>query len=77
MLGIYVASALLIAGFMRWLGRFGWPLIIVRQRRRCRSLFFLIFEHWFLVPLPKGPLEDWLGLYRRAGTGGSMEDIAI
>ena len=26
-LGIYVASALLIAGFMRWLGRYGWRLI--------------------------------------------------
>src|SRR6478735_8525638 len=25
-LGIYVASALLIAGFMRWLGRYSWPL---------------------------------------------------
>jgi hypothetical protein len=23
---------------------------------------FLIFERWFLVPLPKGPLEDFLGL---------------
>jgi hypothetical protein len=24
-------------------------------------VFFLIFERWFLVPLPKGPLEAWLG----------------
>jgi hypothetical protein len=22
---------------------------------------FLIFEKWFLVPLPKGPIEDYLG----------------
>ena len=22
---------------------------------------FVIFERWFLVPLPKGPLEAWLG----------------
>jgi hypothetical protein len=22
---------------------------------------FLMFEKWFLVPLPKGPLEAWLG----------------
>ena len=37
----------------------------------CRSLLvaigvpvltFLMFENWFLVPLPKGPLEDLLGL---------------
>jgi hypothetical protein len=22
---------------------------------------FLVFEKWFLVPMPKGPLEAWLG----------------
>jgi len=22
---------------------------------------FVIFERWFLVPMPKGPLEAWLG----------------
>jgi putative tricarboxylic transport membrane protein len=22
---------------------------------------FLIFEKWFLVPLPKGPIEEYLG----------------
>ena len=60
-LGIYVSSSLLIAGFMRWLGRFGWPLTL------CISVAvpiatYVTFEKWFLVPLPKGPLEDWLGL---------------
>jgi putative tricarboxylic transport membrane protein len=24
-------------------------------------VLFLMFEKWFLVPLPKGPLEAWLG----------------
>jgi hypothetical protein len=24
--------------------------------------FFLVFERWFLVPLPKGPIEALLGL---------------
>jgi len=23
---------------------------------------YFTFEKWFLVPLPKGPIEDWLGL---------------
>ena len=23
---------------------------------------FVVFERWFLVPLPKGPLEEFLGL---------------
>jgi len=22
---------------------------------------FIVFEQWFLVPMPKGPLETWLG----------------
>ena len=60
-LGIYLSSALLIAGFMRWLGRYGWLLTL------CISvalpiLTYVTFERWFLVPLPKGPIEDWLGL---------------
>jgi len=25
-------------------------------------VFFLVFEKWFLVPLPKGPLEALIGL---------------
>jgi hypothetical protein len=25
-------------------------------------LTYVTFEKWFLVPLPKGPIEDWLGL---------------
>jgi len=60
-LGIYVASALLIAGFMRWLGRYGW-LLTLAVSIALPILIYFTFEEWFLVPLPKGPLEDWLGL---------------
>jgi putative tricarboxylic transport membrane protein len=60
-LGIYFASALLIAGFMRWLGRYGWPLTLALSIA-LPILIYITFEDWFLVPLPKGPLEDWLGL---------------
>ena len=60
-LGIYVASALLIAGFMRWLGRYGWVLTLA-VAILLPILIYVTFEDWFLVPLPKGPLEDWLGL---------------
>jgi len=58
--GIYVASAIFILGFMLVIGRenffkaaaisVGVPLAL-----------FMMFERWFLVPLPKGPLEAWLG----------------
>jgi hypothetical protein len=60
-LGIYVSSALLIAGFMRWLGRYGWVLTLAVAILLPIAIY-VTFEDWFLVPLPKGPLEDWLGL---------------
>jgi putative tricarboxylic transport membrane protein len=60
LVGIYVASALFIAAFMRMNDGFSWlkiTLIIV-----CVSVtLFLMFEVWFLVPLPKGPLESLFG----------------
>lgn len=60
-LGIYIASALLIAGFMRWIGRYGWLLSLAISV--CLPVVtYFTFEKWFLVPLPKGPLEDLLGL---------------
>ena len=60
-IGIYVASALLIAGFMRWIGRYGW-LLTLAISIGLPVLTFVMFEMWFLVPLPKGPIEDLLGL---------------
>jgi len=60
-IGIYVASGLLIAGFMRWLGRYGW-LMTIAIGVAMPILIYVTFETWFLVPLPKGPLEDLLGL---------------
>jgi putative tricarboxylic transport membrane protein len=59
-IGIYVASMLLIAVFMRWLGRYGWGRIAAIAVG-VPFVTFLIFEKWFLVPLPKGPIEDYLG----------------
>jgi putative tricarboxylic transport membrane protein len=60
-LGIYLASALLIAVFMRWLGRYGWRMIAAIAVG-VPVATFVVFEKWFLVPLPKGPIEDLLGL---------------
>jgi putative tricarboxylic transport membrane protein len=59
-LGIYVASALFVAGFMRVAGRYGWIKAAVVGVATGAALFWL-FEIQFLVPLPKGPLEAWLG----------------
>jgi putative tricarboxylic transport membrane protein len=60
-IGIYVSSALFIAFFMRWLGRYPWWKAAAVGLGAV-AVFYLIFEAWFLVPLPKGPLESLLGL---------------
>jgi hypothetical protein len=60
-IGMYVSSALLIAVFMKWIGRYSWPMVLIIAAG-VPVLTFILFERWFLVPLPKGPLEDWLGL---------------
>ncbi len=60
-LGIYVASAFFIAFFMRWLGKYAWWKLAAVSIGTS-VVFFLIFEVWFKVPLPKGPLESLLGL---------------
>ena len=59
-LGLYVASAIFIAFFMAWLGKY--PLYkIVPVAILIPILLFFMFEVWFLVPLPKGPLETAFG----------------
>ncbi len=60
-IGIYVASVLFIALFMKWLGKYGWMQTIAVSIA-VPVVFFLLFEVWFKVPLPKGPLEAALGL---------------
>jgi hypothetical protein len=60
-IGIYVASTLFIAYFMRWLGRYRWP-VAIGVAVAVSAVFYGLFEVWFKVPLPKGPLEAWLGL---------------
>jgi putative tricarboxylic transport membrane protein len=60
-LGIYVSSVILIALFMKWLGKYPWSTTAAIALGVPVAIY-LFFEKWFLIPLPKGPLEDWLGL---------------
>ena len=60
-LGIYVASVLFIAWFMRILGRYSWFKVVFISLGVVLA-FFAVFEFWFKVPLPKGPLELMLGV---------------
>ena len=60
-LGIYVSAVIYVAFFMRWLGKYVWWKLIAVSLGNS-TVFYLIFEVWFKIPLPKGPLEALLGL---------------
>ena len=60
-LGIYVASVLLIGWFMLRHGRHHLATTLATAVG-VPLFFFVLFERWFVVPLPKGPLEALLGL---------------
>jgi len=60
LIGIYVSSALYIAIFMVWLGKYSvWKAVAVSVG--VSIALYLMFEFWFQVPLPHGswinPLE--------------------
>lgn len=57
-IGIYVASAIYMTLFMRHFGKFPlWRGALVGIA--VSTVFFLMFEVYFLVPLPKGPVEEF------------------
>jgi putative tricarboxylic transport membrane protein len=58
--GLYVASAFYTGFYMRWIGRHSW-LAVFALSVGVPVAAFIVFEKWFLVPMPKGPLETWLG----------------
>jgi len=60
-LGIYLASALLIGFFMFKHGKYK-AKVALPVAIGVPLFFYAAFERWFLVPLPKGPIEQWLGL---------------
>jgi hypothetical protein len=60
LIGLYVAAGLYLGVYMRWIGRYSWAAIVVLGTAFPVVTFF-VFEKWFLVPMPKGPLEAWLG----------------
>jgi hypothetical protein len=59
-LGIYLASALYLGFYVRRVGHHSWATAL-GLAVSLPVATFVIFERWFLVPLPKGPLEAWLG----------------
>ena len=60
-IGIYFASFLLIVFFMKRHGQWKWPTVLAIAVG-VPLFFYLVFEKWFVVLLPKGPIENLLGL---------------
>ena len=58
--GLYAASALLVVWFMVRLGGFRW-WVAALSGLATALVAFVVFEEWFLVALPKGPIETYLG----------------
>ena len=58
--GIYVASTVFVAAFMRVMDKRSWAKVILISVGVSATLFWL-FEIQFMVPLPKGPLEALFG----------------
>jgi putative tricarboxylic transport membrane protein len=59
-LGIYVASFILVAGFMGIIGRIAWWKSLLTAAV-FSILMFGTFDVAFDVLMPKGPLETWFG----------------
>lgn len=59
-IGLYAASAIYAGLYMRLVGRHSWVFSVALPIAFAVAVF-LVFEKWFLVPLPKGPIEAWLG----------------
>jgi putative tricarboxylic transport membrane protein len=59
-LGIYVASFLLVAGFMRFTGRIAWWKSLLTSLIFAIAMF-VTFDVAFDVIMPKGPLEALFG----------------
>ncbi|HKB61618.1 MAG TPA: tripartite tricarboxylate transporter TctB family protein, partial [Burkholderiales bacterium] len=59
-LGLYVASFLLVAGFMRFIGKIAWWKSLLTSVIFVVAMF-VTFDIAFDVIMPKGPLEAAFG----------------
>jgi len=60
LIGIYVPSAVFIGLFMKFAGGYSWLRSVV-VGGAISVAAFLLFEIWFKIPLPKGPVENLIG----------------
>ncbi len=60
LVGLYVPSALFIWYFMKFVGKYSWLRSVV-VAVSVSLVSFVLFEMWFKIPLPKGPVERLFG----------------
>ena len=60
-IGIYLAAALYLAVYMRWIGRHRW-VTIAALSIVIPLAGYVVFWRWFLIPLPEGSVWARLGL---------------
>ena len=60
--GIYAASAIYMAVFMVWLGKYAWWKAVL-MGLAVSVCVFVMFEIWFKVPLHKGTLYNPLAMF--------------
>lgn len=60
LIGFYVPSVLFIGLFMKFVGKYSW-LRSASVGVAVGVIAFVLFEIWFKIPLPKGPVESLLG----------------
>ena len=75
MAGLYVASFLLIAGFMRYGRPHRVVEIAAHELSSLRSIMFVTFDVAFDVIMPKGPLEAVFGV--RSSASRAMEAFGL
>ena len=60
LIGFYVSSVFFISSFMVWQGKYS-HLKSALVGLCVSGALFLLFDVWFLLPLPKGPIETFFG----------------
>jgi hypothetical protein len=59
-IGLYVPSAIFIGFFMKFVGKYSWLRSVI-VGVGVSAISFVLFEIWFKIPLPKGPVERLFG----------------
>ncbi len=55
-IGLYLAAGLYLAVYMRWIGRHHWITVAIVSLLLPLT-GYVVFEKWFLIPLPEGSLK--------------------